>query len=66
MVLYLSYYMDKKQKTMHLFWRNNFAALFTVGLLILEVLAQPNLSTSCLLVFVTLFLLRRAGCASAR
>ena len=59
-VLYLSYYMDKKQKTMHLFWRNNFAALFTVGLLILEVLAQPNLSTSCLLVFVTLFL-RMAG-----
>ena len=60
-VLYLSYYMDKKQKTMHLFWRNNFAALFTVGLLILEVLAQPNLSTSCLLVFVTLFLLMAGG-----
>ena len=63
-VLYLSYYMDKKQKTMHLFWRNNFAALFTVGLLILEVLAQPNLSTSCLLVFVTLFLLM-AGLSNA-
>lgn len=60
-VLYLAYYMDKKQKTMHLFWRNNFAALFTVGLLILEVLAQPNLSTSCLLVFVTLFLLMAGG-----
>ena len=60
-VLYLSYYMDKKQKTMHLFWRNNFAALFTVGLLTLEVLAQPNLSTSCLLVFVTLFLLMAGG-----
>ena len=54
-------FLDKKQKTMHLFWRNNFAALFTVGLLILEVLAQPNLSTSCLLVFVTLFLLMAGG-----
>ena len=32
-----------------------------MGLLILEVLAQPNLSTSCLLVFVTLFLLMAGG-----
>ena len=60
-VLYLSYYIDKRQNTMRYFWRNNFAALFTVGLFVLLLLAQPNLSTSCLIVFVTLFLMMAGG-----
>ncbi|MGI5883987.1 MAG: FtsW/RodA/SpoVE family cell cycle protein [Candidatus Spyradocola sp.] len=60
-VIYIAYYMDKRQSTMQYFWRNNFACLCVVGVLVLEVLAQPNLSTSCLLVFVTLFLLMAGG-----
>lgn len=60
-VLYLAYYMNQRHSTMHLFWRNNFGCLCVVGVLVLEVLAQPNLSTSCLLAFVTLFMMVAGG-----
>lgn len=60
-ILYLSYYITHNQKTMHLFWRNNFPALTVVGVNALLLVVQPNLSTTCLVVFVTLFMLMAGG-----
>lgn len=60
-ILYLSYYITHNQKTMHLFWRNNFPALCVVGVNALLVVLQPNLSTTSLIVFVTMFMLVAGG-----
>lgn len=60
-ILYLAYYISHNEKTMHLFWKNNFRALFVVGVNAVLVVLQPNLSTTCLIVFVTLFMLMAGG-----
>ncbi len=60
-VIYLAYYMNLKQGSMHLFWRNNFGCLMVVGVMVLLLLWQPNLSTACLIAFVTLFMLVAGG-----
>ena len=60
-ILYLAYYITHNQKTMHLFWRSDFPALCVVGANALLVAVQPNLSTTSLIVFVTMFMLMAGG-----
>ena len=60
-IVYLSYYITHNQKNMHRFWRCNFPALCVVGFNALLVVIQPNLSTTSLIVFVTLFMLMAGG-----
>lgn len=60
-IVYLSYYITHNQKNMHRFWRCNFPALCVVGVHALLVVIQPNLSTTSLIVFVTLFMLMAGG-----
>ena len=60
-IVYLSYYITHNQKNMHRFWRCNFPALCVVGVNVLLVVIQPNLSTTSLIVFVTLFMLMAGG-----
>ena len=60
-IVYLSYYITHNQKNMHRFWRCNFPALCVVGVNALLVVIQPNLSTTSLIVFVTLFMLMAGG-----
>lgn len=60
-IIYLAYYMNMKHSTMKYFWRNNFGCLFVVGVMVLLLLWQPNLSTACLIAFVTLFMLVAGG-----
>ncbi len=60
-VLYLAKYMDDKHDTMKYFWRTNLGALMVVGALTVLLLFQPNLSTACLIVFVTIFMMVAGG-----
>ena len=60
-ILYLAYYITHNEKTMHLFFRNNFRALAVVGILVGFIVIQPNLSTASLIVFVTIIMLMVGG-----
>ena len=60
-VIYLALYMDDKHDTMQYFWKNNLGCLMVVGALTALLLLQPNLSTACLIVFVTIFMLVAGG-----
>ena len=60
-VLYLAYYMNMRQNSMHLFWKNNFGCLLVVGVLDVLLLAQPNLSTASLIAIVTLVMMMAGG-----
>ena len=60
-VLYLAYYMNMRQNSMYLFWKNNFGCLLVVGVLDVLLLAQPNLSTASLIAIVTLVMMMAGG-----
>ncbi len=60
-IIYLAYYITHNEKTMHLFWRNNFTPLAVIGINCGLLALQPNLSTTCLVVFVTFIMLKVGG-----